>query len=230
MITKIIAAGVAGGMLVAAGLATSIISRPSVAVAEDGDDEPGQTGLIPRTLSFLSEVLSDLVDEGTIDQGQADAILQAAEEKAATVKADFEERAELLRSLLEDGVITSDEKGMLPDDSPFLSDRYDDAWDDGELTVDELAPSPFHGRRGPGFTWGFGLGTLLDDGGIDQEEYDSLIGRLPDSSPFASFDASDYLADGVITPDELREIFRLQWSSGQWDFPSKEEGNDNTST
>ena len=44
---------------------------------------------------------------------------------------------------------------------------------------------------------------MLDDGGIDQEEYDSL----GDDHPLKQVDVSEYLADdGLITIDELREI------------------------
>ena len=185
MKNRIIAAGVAGGLLVAAAFAASVLSSPSVAVAEEGDDDTGQTGLIPRTLSFLAEVLNDLVDEGTIDQGQADAILQAAQEKAAAVRADIGERED-----------------------------------------------EFHGSGGPGFgrgfAWGFGFGSILDDGGIDEDEYDDLVERLPDDHPLATVDVTNYLADGLITPDELRELFRQQWAPGEWRSASKEESSDNT--
>jgi hypothetical protein len=44
---------------------------------------------------------------------------------------------------------------------------------------------------------------LLDDGGIDQEEYDSLN----DEHPLKQHDLSEYLEDGLITPDEFRQIF-----------------------
>jgi hypothetical protein len=51
---------------------------------------------------------------------------------------------------------------------------------------------------------------LLDDGGIDQEEYDSL----PDNHPLKQIDVSEYLADGVISIDELRELKQSQSDSG----------------
>lgn len=61
----------------------------------------------------------------------------------------------------------------------------------------------FHPRR----HWlrkGARLGALLDDGGISQEEYDSL----PEDSRLREFDIGDALDDGLITPQELREILR----------------------
>lgn len=48
------------------------------------------------------------------------------------------------------------------------------------------------------------IGALLDDGGITQEEYDSI----PDDSRLRDIDVGDALDDGLITPEELREILR----------------------
>ncbi len=54
------------------------------------------------------------------------------------------------------------------------------------------------------------LGALLDDGGIDQAEYDGLS----ENHPLKQSDVSQYLEDGVITLDELREIRESQSPSG----------------
>jgi polyhydroxyalkanoate synthesis regulator phasin len=48
------------------------------------------------------------------------------------------------------------------------------------------------------------IGALLDDGGISQDEYDSL----PEDSRLRDIDVGDALDDGLITPEELREILR----------------------
>lgn len=48
------------------------------------------------------------------------------------------------------------------------------------------------------------VGALLDDGGITQEEYDSL----PADSRLRDLELGDALDDGLITPEELREILR----------------------
>jgi hypothetical protein len=54
------------------------------------------------------------------------------------------------------------------------------------------------------FGKGARIGALLDDGGITQEEYDSI----PENSPFRDIDIGEALEDGLITPGELRDILR----------------------
>ncbi len=206
MRTKIITALVVGGLLVGAGMVTSIVSSPAVALAEEGTSEPQEDGFFQRGLSFLSDVLSGLVGDGTITQDQADAIITATEAKAAEVRAERQAVRELTMSLLEDGVITQAEAAQLPEDHPFFNEKYDEAWADGELTVAEIRALRPHPRWNA-FKKGARFGALLDDGGIDQAEYDQLIQHLPEDSPLAQIDVSQYLDDGVITVDELREIF-----------------------
>ncbi|MGD2059817.1 MAG: hypothetical protein PVF87_03035 [Acidimicrobiia bacterium] len=199
---KIWTAFIAGCLLVGAGFVTSLISSPGTAVAleeRDTDD----SGPFPRVLGFLEEVLNGLVGDGTLTQEQADAVAQAAEDKAGELRDEREAERNLLRSFLEDGVITEDEASQLPDDHPLLSERFDDAWEDGELTREEIGP---HHRDRP-FKRGFRLGTLLDDGGIDQEEYDSLMDSLDENHPLRQLDVTEYLEDdGLITREELAEI------------------------
>jgi polyhydroxyalkanoate synthesis regulator phasin len=48
------------------------------------------------------------------------------------------------------------------------------------------------------------IGALLDEGGITQEEYDAL----PEHSRLRDIDIGDALDDGLITPEELRQIWR----------------------
>ena len=194
MKNKLLAALIAGSTLVVAALVASVIS-PAVAEAHIG---PGGDG---RGVEILGEVLDELVAEGTIDQGQAEAVLTAIEAKADELREEREAMRELLQSLFEDGVMTSEEAEQLPDDHPLLSETFDEAWADGELTGEEVAELRPHPRRSA-FKKGARLGVLLDDGGIDQAEYDSL----GDDHPLKSVDVSEYLADGLITVDELREI------------------------
>ncbi len=208
MANKVWGAVAAGVVLIGAGFATSIVSAPSTAVAQDETDTAEQDGPIPRIMGFLDEVLGDLVGDGTITQDQADAISSAAEEKAGEVRDEMKAQHELLRSLLEDGVLTKEEAAQLPDDHFLLSDRFDEAWQDGELTMDEIGGAGHRFGRGL-FGKGLRFGALLDDGGIDQEEYDSL----PDDSPLKKLDLSDALSDGLITPDELRDAMHGFWSS-----------------
>ena len=155
-------------------------------------------------MDVLSEVLSDLVDDETISREQADAILAAIGTKAEELKAQREANKALIEGFLEDDVITSDELAQLPDDHPFNDPDgpFADAVSDGELTRDELREARPHPRHGA-FRRGAHFGALLDDGGIDQAEYD----ELPVEHPLKQVDVSDYLDDdGLITPDELREL------------------------
>jgi len=199
---KVLAALVAGGLLVGAGLVASAVSSPGTAVAQEGTDEERADGPFPRIMGFLAEVLDELVGDDTITQDQADAIIEAAEEKAADVKDELRESHELLEGLLEDGVITGEEASALPDDHFLFDERFDEAWDDGELSAEDLRGLLHRHLRGP-FRHGLRIGSILDDGGIDQEEHDAL----PDDHLLKQVDVSEYLEDGQITPDEFREIF-----------------------
>jgi polyhydroxyalkanoate synthesis regulator phasin len=198
---KILAALVAGGLLVGAGLLTSVVSSPGTALAQEETDSSDDRSPVPRILGFLGEVLHDLVGEGTITQDQADAIVDATESKATEIKEEREALRDLIQGLLDDDVVTEVEAAQLPEDHWLVSDVFDDAWEDGELTVEEIRELRPHPRR-EAFKNGLRFGALLDDGGIDQEEYDSLA----DDHPLRQIDVSEYLEDGLITPDELREI------------------------
>ena len=217
MRNKIITALVAGGLLVGAGFATSVISAPGTASAqeESADTDGERKGPFHRGFEFLSGVLEDLVGEGAISQEDADTVLNAVEEKAEEVKAEHEAMRELIKAFLEDGVITEDEASQLPDDHWIFNERLDEAWEDGELTSEELRQARPHPRR-DAFKRGARLGALLDDGGIDQEEYDAL----GDDHPLKQIDVFGYLDDGLITPEELREI----WQAHRADFQTDNQG------
>jgi len=218
MRNKIITALVAGGLLVGAGFATSVVSAPGTASAQEetADTAEERKGPFHRGFEFLSEVLDDMVGEGTISQDDADAVLNAVEEKAAEVKAEHEAMRELIKGFLEDGVITEDEAAQLPDDHGIFNKRFDQAWEDGELTSEELRKARPHPRRDT-FKKGARFGALLEDGGIDQDEYDALG---PDH-PLSQIDVSEYFAvDGLITPQELREI----WQAHRADFRADNQG------
>ena len=202
MRNRIIAALIAAGLLVGAGFVTSVVSAPGTAGAQEdssGDDEG--RGHSRRGFEFLSGVLDELVDQGTISQEDADAVLNAVQEKAAGIKEEREALHEMIKGFLEDGVITEDEADQLPEDHWLRSDVFDEAWADDELTVEEIRAARPHPRRDT-FKKGARFGALLDDGGIDQDEYDSL----PDEHPLKQIDVSEYLEDDVITVEELREI------------------------
>lgn len=201
MRTKILAAFVAGGVLAGAGLVTAVISAPGIAQAQDDTDDVGERGAVPRILGFLGDILGDLVSDGTISQDQADAIVDATKDKVTEVRDRRMALREQLSRSLEDGVITEDEASELPDDHWIFGDAFDEAWEDGQVTVEELREAaPFHGHHP--FRRGLRFGALWDDGGIDQQEYDSL----GENHPLKQVDVTEYLADGLITPDEFREV------------------------
>jgi hypothetical protein len=202
MRTKIMAAFVAGGLLVGAGLLTALISTPGTAQAQEEPDESEGGGAVSRIIGFLGEVVDDLVGDGTITRDQADAIVAATEDKIDELREEHRALRDQLSEFLEDGVITEEEASELPDDHWLFGEALDEAWQDGELTPGDLRNiRPFH--KGHDFRHGFRFGALFDDGGIDQEEYDTL----DDEHPLKQIDAGEYLEDGLITPDEFREIF-----------------------
>ena len=211
---KVLAATVAGSLLVGAGFVTAVISTPGIAAAQDNSNEPSEeihVGPFQDHRSILEDVLSDLVEDGTIDQSQADAIVEAVDAKAAELRASAEPFRGLIARLFEDGVLTAEELEQLPDVFPFnqLERILSDALDDGEVTLDEFKEAWPRPTRGA-FLAGARFGALLDDGGIDQEEYDSL----PEHHPLKQIDVSEYLADGIITTDELRDIKQSELDSG----------------
>lgn len=202
MRTKIVAAFIAGGLLIGAGILTSVISAPGTAQAQEESDEPEDRRPVSRIIGFLGEVLDDLVGDGTITQDQADTIVEATENKVNELREEHRALSQQLSEVLEDGVVTEEEASVLPDDHWLFGEAFDEAWEDGELSAEDLRSiRPFH--RGHDFRHGFRFGALLDDGGIDQDEYDSL----DDAHPLKQIDVSEYLEDGLITPDEFREIF-----------------------
>ncbi|MBW3666341.1 MAG: hypothetical protein KY394_01970 [Actinobacteria bacterium] len=151
MSNEIVAALVAGAILVIAGLAVSAVSTPAVAIAEEG--RLAEHGPAARGMGFLEGVLDGLVEEGAISEGDAAAVLGAVGEAVAEARESRRERRQQLRDT---------------------------------------------------FGKGARLGALLGDRGITREELD----RLPDGHPLGQLDLDQYLADGVITADELREIWR----------------------
>lgn len=139
-----------------------VIGGAVAALAQtEGDDQAPTTETAEhKRMPLMSEVLGDLVADGTINQSQADAITAALEEKRAEVREKIEAHRELMRSLWEDGVLTAEEINQLPEDHPFRDSDGPVAeyLDDGELTKDELrelGPRPGfrrHHRPGaPGF-------------------------------------------------------------------------------
>lgn len=200
MSKRIWGTSIVGALLIGAGLIATAVSSPRIASAQEDSEERGP---LSGAFGFLDEVLDDLVGDGTITQDQADAIISASEAKLSEQREERRAGRRLLEDLLDDGVITDDEASQLPDDHFLFDDRFDEAWEDGQLDSDDLrAWRREHRRPGSWFGRGFRFGSLLDDGGIDQEEYDSL----PDDHPLKQADLNELLEDGLITPEELRDL------------------------
>lgn len=155
MRTKFLAGLLAAGLLVGAGLVTSVISAPGTAQAREEIGEDDEVRPPAHPFGLFGEILDEFVEDGTITSDQADAIVGAARDKVAELKEQRRER-------LEDG--------------------------------------RRHLHRN--FRWGVRFGTLLDDGGIDEGEY----GDLGENHPLKQVDVGRYFEDGLITPEELREI------------------------
>jgi polyhydroxyalkanoate synthesis regulator phasin len=103
--------------------------------------------------TILSDVLDELVTDGTINQTQADAIEEAITERRSELREEAEARREQMRTFLEDGTLSADELAQLPEDHPLRN--LDSFLEDGQLTQDELRQLR---RVGPGVGPGFGRG------------------------------------------------------------------------
>ena len=151
MLTAVIAAGV---LVAGAFVATAITGNQVSAQEAPSDDSAVERADHPGRGEILDEVLSGLVADGVIDQGQADAVAAALQAKADELREQREQSREenpgrfergfrrgfRLGGLLEDGVIDADEIAALPDDHPLKdpngpAEKY---LDDGQLTADEL--------------------------------------------------------------------------------------------
>jgi hypothetical protein len=120
-----------------------LVGGATAALAHGGLLGGGPAG----TGSVLSDVLGELVTDGTIDQTQADAIETAVEERRTELRTEAEALREQLQGFLEDGTLTADELAQLPEDHPLRN--LDAFLEDGQLTQDEL-------QQLRGFGLGFG--------------------------------------------------------------------------
>lgn len=150
---KIFVSMAAAGVLVAGAFVASTIVDGQ-AIAQTIDEPAVERPDIPNPGDILDEVLSDLVTDGTLDQGEADAVKDALETKHEEVRARIDEwrednpgrfergfkRGFAMGGVLEDGVIDASELAELPDDHPFRGPDGPAAkfLDDGELSEDEL--------------------------------------------------------------------------------------------
>ncbi len=140
---KIVAAIVAAGVLVSGALVTVAIAAPSAA-AQEADAETNRAQ--PARSGIVSEVLDELVADGTLTSAQAEAIETALRDKAQERRKvrDVARRAAnkgfRWGRLLADDVLDADELASFPEDHPLRDPEGPAAeyLDDGELTIDEL--------------------------------------------------------------------------------------------
>lgn len=166
-----------------------------------------------RPPGVIEETLDQLVTDGVITQEQADQVADALAD--ALIKSHpFRHGLGLgarLGALLDDGVITAEELAQLPEDHPFKDPDgpLAEALEDGQITAAELRDAYQAGGRPHrflrGLALGLRLGSLLDDGVITQEEIDGLPDGHPLKDPNGP--AAEYLDDGQLTLDELKELW-----------------------
>jgi polyhydroxyalkanoate synthesis regulator phasin len=120
-----------------------LVGGATVALAHGGYLGGGPAG----TSSILSDVLGELVTDGTINQSQADAIETAVDERRSELQSEAEALREQMQEFLSDGTLSADELAQLPEDHPLRN--LDEFLEDGQLTQDEL-------RQLGGFGRGFG--------------------------------------------------------------------------
>ena len=146
---KVLTALVAGGLLVGAAFAASVIGDAGTASAQEITEEGAEIDR-PRRPGILDAALDELIAEGMINSDQAQAIKEKVAAKVEEFKAEhpnaghpFRRGARFgfhLAQLLDDGVITADKIAELPDDHPLKDPDGPAAeyLDDGELSLEEL--------------------------------------------------------------------------------------------
>ncbi|MEA2677271.1 MAG: hypothetical protein QOJ81_1412 [Chloroflexota bacterium] len=147
----------------------------SITVTASTDAHPGQ--------QLLTDVLADLVSNGTITQTQSDAITQALQDRVDQQQAEMEAHRALVEGFIADGVITQDEIDQLPADDP-LRVGFDSIANDGQITLDQLRGlGPFGGHGfGPG-GHGHGGGMFwIGDGPDDSDGSDASASPSPSAS------------------------------------------------
>ncbi len=152
---KIMVSLVAASALVLGAFAASTITSSEASAQTDEattvDEATTATDGIrwPHRGAILEGVLSDLVGDGVLTQGQADAVNEALEAEREELREEFGDRRDRranrhdmrtqIRDWLEDGVITAEELSELPADLPILADDgpLAEALKDGQITQAE---------------------------------------------------------------------------------------------
>lgn len=103
--------------------------------------------------NLLEDVLSGLVEEGTLSQNQSDSVLSAVESKKLTVKAEREEIKNLINEMLEDGKITIVELDSVAtidqEKIDRFKERFSEELEDGVISEEEFKDNiKSHYRKG----------------------------------------------------------------------------------
>ncbi len=147
IIMKRIVASLAAGTMLVAGAFVAVAVTNTAAEAQVAEDQATTTER-PQPGAAVSEVLDELVADGTLSQAQADAVADALAEKRQEYVDEFGELRKRHRRghalhrvshLLEDGVISADEIAELPENHPFNNPDgpFADALEDGQITQAE---------------------------------------------------------------------------------------------
>lgn len=146
---RIIVSFAAAGVLVAGAFVASTFVSTEVLAQTDEAPVVTEEALRPYPGSILDGVLGDLVEDGTLARGQADAVKEALAAKRDEFKEKFGDRRDRwdrrhcihaqTNQWLEDGVISAEELSELPDDARIFSDDslLSEALEDGEITQAE---------------------------------------------------------------------------------------------
>jgi hypothetical protein len=143
----------------AKGLLTVASPDPSSGATITVNDDEHAWKIGPDGL--LTQVLADLVANGTLTQAQSDAVTTGLQDAIEARRTDMQARMELISGFVEDGVITQDEINQLPADDP-LRVAFDSIANDGQISLEQLRGlgpgfgpgfGPGHHGRGPGGSW-----------------------------------------------------------------------------
>lgn len=145
---KIIVSIAAAGVLVTGAFVASAITTTEASAQTDEAPVVTDSATRPDRGAILDGVLDDLVTDGTLNQGQADAVKDALVAKHEEIKEKFGDRMERrerrqemhekIEGWLEDGVISADELAELDVDLPRFEDGpLAEALEDGQITQAE---------------------------------------------------------------------------------------------
>ncbi len=134
-------------LLIVGAVAMFVLGGATMVLAQtEGTVEP--PGPAGRAFGALSDIIDDLVSDGTLTRDQADSILGAVENKREEVVNRREGVRQQLREAWSDGELTKAEVDQLPEGHPWR--QVFDAFEDDRITIEELKTF----RR---FRWGAGI-------------------------------------------------------------------------